>query len=199
MNEQQIRKIVDDEIQKKLFQLPKLPPHKHNGTDNIKIPADGVIPSTGAIGLIKFARAATYTLYFTSQNPTRIDVNGFALNAGVTSYGMIVGNAILKPAYYFQPNNTSSVRTGGLLYPIVGPIATPDTPRIAQCCSSLLIDQSTLNNTFPTSNQFRAIFVDTVGGVTASGYFNNLTNNSIDLVIEVLASGWTINLNILIT
>ena len=50
MNEQQVRKIVDDEIKKKLFQLPKVPPHKHDGTDNINIPSTSVIPPVRAIG-----------------------------------------------------------------------------------------------------------------------------------------------------
>lgn len=79
MNEQAIRKIVDDEIKKKLFQLPKIPPHKHDGTDNIRIFEDNVIPTIATMGKIKFAQQTIYTLYYSSAKPNLISFNGFAL------------------------------------------------------------------------------------------------------------------------
>lgn len=193
------------------FRLPKIPPHGHTGADNIKIPAQSIVSSTAALGKLLITKQTTYTLYFASQYPTRIDVNGYVENGGVTIYGLIIGTCLLRSAYYFQPVNAATgkstpignneVRAGGLLYPVRGIVnaAYPDSPLFAQNCSSLTIDQSSLANTFPSSDAYRAVHANSIGGDLISGYFQNLTNNSIDLIIEVLASGYTASLNITIT
>ena len=44
MNEQQIRQIAQDEMQKNYRSgQPRVAPHQHNGVDNLKIPASSVI------------------------------------------------------------------------------------------------------------------------------------------------------------
>lgn len=201
MNEQQVRKIINEELQKKLFGFPKIPPHKHDDKDNIKIPASSIIYSSSAMGKITFAHTKTYTLYFSTPNPTRIDVNGFVQNAGVTIYGLIVGNVALNRCFYFQPTSSSSVTTGGTQYPVVAKalLSSPDSPNLAQCCSSLTIDQSSLANTFPFLDQFRAVHAKSVSGDLISAYFNNLTSKSVDFVVETLATGYQAKLNITIT
>jgi hypothetical protein len=90
MNEQAIRKIVDDEIKKKLFQLPKIPPHKHDGTDNINIPATSVTPPIRAMATrVRFNENQNYTFYFPSISPQMVLFEGYALqNTSVTKFTM---------------------------------------------------------------------------------------------------------------
>lgn len=195
MDEQKIRKIIQDELQKNYRSgAPLVPPHQHNGVDNLKISQTNVLNNVGVMGKINFASNSTYTLYFSTQNPSRLDLNGFVFDTGINdSSVMIVGTAILSKAYYFQPLTTRSAKQGGIQYPIRG--------ILAQCSSNLYV-QDTVNpsNTFPHTEQFYIINAFTSSGSQiATGQLQNLTETSIDIVITNLASGWNISANFIIT
>lgn len=190
MNEQQIRSIVNEEIRKNLFRYPKIPPHRHDGVDNIRIEASDLLPVTGAMGKITFARSTTYTLYFPTSGASQISFNGFATKSGGQIYAMVVGTANLKPTYYFQPSTISTVKTGGTIYPITGK-GVLNQP--AQSCTSLYIDTTGTNPVLSDSvSQFYLIYVFDGSSNVVVAYLNNLTASSVDLVVSTLASGWSI-------
>ena len=121
MNEQQVRKIVDEEIRKKLFQLPKIPPHRHNGVDNIKIPEPSIIIPTPVLGSVDMSHQTTYTLNLTNKGlaPTRVTFYGGALNVSAGVHAFIVGTAIFGANVRFQPSTTTSVIAGSIVENII--------------------------------------------------------------------------------
>lgn len=201
LTEQQIRKIVQDEINKNYSSgKPKVPPHKHDSVDNLRIYESDIVASVGVLGLIKFKKNQTYTLYFNTLNPTRIDFNGFAFDTGATnSNALLVGTALLSFSYQFQPRSTSSVQQGGIKYPvnsIVGGLVKP----VNQCSSNLYIDSTTLSNVFPhADDNYIANAFSSAGNHIVTMQLGNLTKNSIDVIVTNLKSGWNVSANFIIS
>lgn len=195
MNEQEIRKIVQDEMQKNAYSgSPIVPKHNHDGVNSPQIRQSNIVNSSAIMGKINFTSNATYTLYFTATNPKRLDLNGFAFDTGATdSSVMVVGTAILGQAWYFQPSSTRSAKQGGTQYPIGN--------SLAQCSANLYVqDGVNPSNTFPHTDQFFLMNAFSASGVhIATMEARNLTNSSIDIVITNLASGWNISANFIIT
>ena len=166
---------------------PQVLVHSHDGVNSQRILESSIIPTTGAMGKILFIRNATYTLNFSSKNPSLILFNGFALNntvpASAAVYAYITGNAVLSSCYYFQPDTTSSVKIGGTKCPIDGVFA--------QCSSCLLIDSTILGNATPHVDQFNIIAASTGSGLVAKGTIQNLTLTSVQLQVT-LTAGWSI-------
>ncbi len=190
MNEKDTRKIIKEEMNKDYKSgRPKVPPHQHNGVDNLKIDEKNIVLSTGAMGKVTMARNATYTFYFPAVGVSQMTFNGFATKTGGTIYALVYGTAILKSAFYFQPLSSSSIKVGGTEYPITGNGFHKEP---AQSSTSLYIDQSGLASFNDTVNQFQFIDVfDSSLNSVATGVLNNLTAKSIDLQVT-LATGWRI-------
>lgn len=146
------------------------------------------------MGKINFTSNGTYTLYFSAQNPSRLDLNGFAFDTGATdSSALIIGIAILSNAFYFQPLTTRSAKEGGAQYPVQGVIA--------QCSSNLYVqDGVNQSNTFPHTEQFYIMNAfTTVGNRIVTGQLQNLTAKSIDIAITNLLANWNVSANFIIT
>jgi len=195
MNEQEVRKIVKEEMQRNYRSgSPLVPPHTHDGVNNTRIDRSNIINSGGIMGNINFTANDTYTLYFSNPNPSRLDFNGFAFDTGANdSSALVVGVAILAEAYYFQPLTDRSVKQGGIQYPINGVLA--------QCSSNLFVQDAVgTANTFPHVSQFYIMnAISSSGNYLATGQVQNLTNNSVDIVITNLLSGWNVSANFIIT
>lgn len=78
----EIEKIVERKSRTDLFRFPKIPPHKHDGIDNIAVHEKDIIPVVASSGSITMATSQTYVLYFNRAGVTKIDFNGIALNTG---------------------------------------------------------------------------------------------------------------------
>ena len=84
MTEDEIRAIARSEAQKLMQQnftsgTPFIPPHIHNGVDNIKVREKDLNLNLGTGGTVLFRRNATYTFYLLNQ-PRVIIFNGIAYN-----------------------------------------------------------------------------------------------------------------------
>ena len=196
MNEQDVIKIVQDEINRQRYQSgsPTILRHLHDGVDSPKISQTNIQNTVGVMGKLNFVSNDTYTLYFNSQNPSRIDINGFAFDTGsANSSVMIVGTALLSKAYYFQPALNHSVQEGGTAFPISG--------ILAQCSANLYVkDGGTVPTTFPHTEQFYIINAYSNTGIhIATGQLVNLTPTSVNIVITNLLPGWNISVNFIIT
>ncbi len=203
MDEQKIRQIVKDEMNRNYMSGdPKIPPHTHDGVTNFKIKRSDAVNPIGVMGKIDFISNDTYTLYFTSPNPSRLDLYGFAFdNVATDSSVMTIGIALLSKSYYFQPLTTRTVKQGGLAYPTRQATPTAAPGAIAQCSSNLYNqDNAAFSNTFPHNNQF---FI--MNALRASGdcvgtlEIRNLTATSVDVIVTNLISGWKISANFIIT
>jgi hypothetical protein len=116
------------------YGVAKVPLHTHNGLDAPFIPGNNVVPGLRASGSITMATdGATYELGAPFK-PSSVWFYGTAIHRTGGSIDIrctIVGNAQLGPTYYFQPQSSTSVKTGGPLQNVI------------QSSSALLIDSST--------------------------------------------------------
>lgn len=195
MNEQEIRKIVRNEMLINANSgTPIVARHTHDGVSSPQVEQKNVVNSVGIMGKINFTSNSTYTLYFSTQNPSRLDLNGFAFDTGASdSSVLMIGMALLSSAYYFQPLTNRSAIQGGTQYPILGVLA--------QCSSNLYVqDGVNPSNTWPRTDQFYIFNAYTSAGVPiATGQAQNLTSTSIDIVVTNLLAGWNVSANFIIT
>ena len=196
MDEKQMRQIAREEAQSVMRAnfnsgRPIVPPHTHDGVNNIKVKQSDIIPSTAAMGKIDFSENKVYTLNFTSLNPTRIDMNGFAFNQSNDSTAFITGMAIVTAAIEFQPATTSSVVQGGREFPINGVLA--------QCSSNLYVNEGS-EDPFPhTDANYIANAFYASGQHVVTAQIVNPTNTSVQIIITNLLAGWTLSANFIIT
>jgi hypothetical protein len=197
--EQQLRNLIKDEMNNNYRSgNPQVPPHQHNGNDNLKISQSNITPVVSATGKVFFIRNDIYTFNFTSRNPTMVLFNGFVQNAvdppsasSATIYGYVVGNAILHSAWYFQPDTTSTVKTGGTIYPINGVLAQSSSCILISSVNAL--SGTAPYNPVPHVDQFNLIAATGTSGsgTVALGQLQNLTATSVDLKVT-LTAGWSI-------
>lgn len=196
MNEQQVRAIIADEIQKNLFKLPKVPPTYHTGVDNVKIPSSSIVANTASYGFVYFNENQTYTLNFAAGNPSLILVNGLVYNTSNSDeYALIEGNAVITKTMAFQPNTTSSVVVGGPPYPITDSVGRGV---LAQCSTNLYIvggTGGTANGHVDDNFIVNAYQGPGLTNHVATAQFMNIQPSSVDLVVTNLLSGWELKLN----
>lgn len=79
-DELKIRSIVKDEILKNYQSgTPIIPPHKHNGTDNLRVSQSDIISNTKFLATIQFIPGGTQEIFTFNvlSNPTQMTFNGF--------------------------------------------------------------------------------------------------------------------------
>lgn len=188
MNEEQIRKLVRDEIQKKSlggrFGIEPISRHVHNGQDSPNIAARDVTLSSRALGNITMAQASTYyNLQLTTNfDPAMVLFYGGAIhNSNIRS--TVQGSALLNGALYFQPSTTTSVITGGLGGLIVQSSTsfTIDSTGATPVCHFVPSEEHIINVATPTAT-------DIVARATVTDY----STNGITVYVSTLAAGWSI-------
>lgn len=134
MDEQQIRKIVQDEMKKRTTGVPTIQRHVHDGNDSPKISQKDVIPLITGNGTVTMSQSATYLLKLGNVGitPRSVSFIGGALNttASPSLHAMIVGSASLGVNQQFQPESSVSV--------ILGPVVTS----IIQGSASIIVSNA---------------------------------------------------------
>lgn len=212
MDDQQIRRIVRDEIARSAssnrFNLNSIPNHTHNGIDSLQIKQENVIPSVSVSGSIEMAQATTYTLNLNSSfTPRNIMAYGAITGtySGAANRVITTGSAQLTPSFYFQTATDTSVVTGNIEYPF--PTTQPDgTSKTVPMQSSAYHSTNRGNVALTYAGISEDHIVDVVfpdpsaiadirARVTVVGY----SRNAVIVSVPYLASGWTIFLNFVIS
>ena len=190
MTEQEIRKIVQEEIEKEYRAGdPHVPTHHHDGTDNIRISQSDIIPLTTVNGTIDMASATTYSLYLSSINgsPSSVTFYGGAKHPSATKqHSMIIGNAQLGINQQFQPpvpaNNRAVTMTGS------------KTTTIIQGSAFMYINNTDLTKNVVGNSQGHIIYTfDDSGTDLIVADITAYSNSVITINVSTLASGWTIS------
>lgn len=191
MNEQEIRKLIRDEIQRNYRSgTPFVPPHQHNGNDNLRINQSNIVPNLKAVGGITLAtEGRVYTLNVIG-NPTSVLFYGTAVNnngSSPTQKAVINGNAQLTQGSLFQATNSSTVTASKSLQTII------------QCSNSMFINVASIAATAVRASESHIVFVqDTAGTELAVATVVGFSNTSVSIKVEVLGSGWQIIGNFLV-
>lgn len=181
LDEQKIRKIVKDEMDKNYNSgNPRIPPHTHDGNNALQINQKDVIASVAFLAFIT-ASSGTFTLKLGSK-PTMITFNGFAANnaggGAATKRAVINGVAQLGKSY--QLLGQSDVNVTNVLEPLV------------QTSSYMYIDQTDILNTrVGSSPLYLAYGASPLAAESVSLEITSFDNQSISGNV-VLSSGWQI-------
>lgn len=205
MNEQQIKRLVSQEIDKRLsasrFNVGPVQRHTHNGVDSPIINFSDVGKSGCVMGLVTFASAKTYILKLNNTfTPSRIDVHGNVVDSASspTIRALVHGIAILDPSFAFQPESTSSVVTGSVQYPLpTSEFPTGNVP--AQSSSYLSVQNGGTFHVLSGDVGHIANVEYPVGTIHARGTVVSFSKSAIYFTVSNLDSGWVMNLNFTIT
>lgn len=187
LTETDVRRIFQEEMLKSYFQLPKIPPHTHDGVNNSKIPAQNIVPTPQILGTIKFTENKTYTLYFNTAGYTQIIFNAIAFQPSGYNYGLINGNAALTAGFQWQPNTTSSVKVGGKQYPTSGQIGYNV---LSQSSTNLFVDLG--GNYGHADSNYVMNLLGNTGSHVVTGLLQNPTPSSVDFIVTNLLTGWEV-------
>lgn len=208
MNDSNIRQLIQQEIYKARqagsFNLQSVNRHAHNNISSNPINQSDVVPGQTARGLITFTQSTVYTLGITF-NPTSLFIYGNAVHrtAGTIDIrAFIIGDAKFAPSFYFQKSSTTAVTTGGKLLS-----GNPPPQQLADGSYANTIVQSSSyfaisGNGVPTTpvasaDQFHLVRVD-FSGLLASADVISFSKSAIEIA-TVLADGWEINANYIVT
>ena len=188
MNEQDIRRIVQDEMSRNYRSgNPLVPPHQHNRVDNLPISQVNVIPGIRTSGSITFAHIGDYTLNIgVNPNPTLILCYGIVINAKPPTQTRRVftfGSAQLGPSYSLQPQSADSVKTGGPLQSLI------------QSSSYISVDNT--GNVKALTDGFHLVDVED-STIHARLSLKSYNQNSITLTVDYLDADWEIIVNLVI-
>lgn len=102
---------INEQLKKDVYTNFKTPRHVHNGKDAPKIHQADIVAGRNALGSISMEESKRYTLGLTF-NPTQMLFFGVATGPGGERV-QIASCAKFGPGYYFQPESSDSVTTGG--------------------------------------------------------------------------------------
>lgn len=213
MDEQRIRRIVQDEIRKNSgksrFGLQTIPYHVHDGVDSQQIQQNNILPSSSITGSITFARETTYTIRLNASFTPR-NILAYGVVTGTYDPGtgalqtriLSVGSAQLTPTFYLidpTPDGTADnyVVTSNKQYPFNG--------KPAQSSSYINVTRgSTANNTFAGVSEdhlLSVVFPDPTSedDIRARVTVTDFSKTAITLEVPYLDDGWEITLNYVIT
>ena len=186
----QIQKIVDDEIKKKLFQYPKIPPHTHDGVDNVRINRNNLLQGNKFTGFVEVTpgNAPTNTLTITGvNNPTSVSFYGIGYYLPDFKC-MITGNAQLGIEYQLTGNGSSSNTNTNLINGVVQ----------ANCSTFFEKAAGVWTPTVDADNVNLAAIYNTGSTLIGNIQVVSFTNSSVTLQAP-LAANWTIQGSIIIT
>lgn len=196
MDEQRIRKIVQDELRRSQgagrFGINQIPFHTHDGTNSQQIKAENIIPSTSVTGSITFAQATTYRIGLNASfTPRNIQTYGIVTgtDGGVVRV-ITIGSAQLTPTFYLQPNDDTSVVTGNLQFPFNG--------KPAQSSCYLSVERGGTSDFYAQVSEDHIVSV-AYSGVKARATVMGYSRNEVFIDVPFLESGWEIILNFVIT
>ena len=95
MTEDQVKRIIKDELQKNQYKVPSVAYHLHNGIDSPKLPAESIISSQTLViwGTgVPTLNAAKGTLYINTQAATTI-TRLYINTDGATTWTYFTSNA----------------------------------------------------------------------------------------------------------
>lgn len=204
MDEQTIRRIVQDEVRRSQsggrFGLQMPQNHAHTGIDGSpQIKQESVIPSSSITGNITFSQATTYTLNLNASfTPRQIMAYGVVTGeySGNQTRIMSIGTAQLTPTFYFQPKTERSVVTGDLQYPFRG--------KPAQSSSYINVTRGGTSNFFAGVSENHLLSVgfpnpDSEADIRARVTVTDFSKNAITLEVPYLNAGWEIILNYVVS
>jgi hypothetical protein len=130
MNDQQITKIVREEIQRannsSRFRLQSIPEHTHNGTDSPRVADENLGRNPAIFGRVSFSTSGVDYIFELNlpYTPRQVVLNGTLVDSTTspTVRYNIWGTAYLGPAYYLQPVDNRTVTAKGLSYPAPTPL-----------------------------------------------------------------------------
>lgn len=190
LNEQEIRKIVRDEMNSQKYQSgsPIISPHVHDGVTSPRINQASITPAIRTSGSITFAHTGAYTIQTNGNpNPTLILCYGIVVDdAGSPTVRIhTFGTAQLGPSYYLQPNTQSTVKVGG-----------PKQPFIQ---SSTYLSVAASGPAFHAlTDEGHIVDVEYGGSTHARMTLLSFTPSTITLNVDNLDSGWNIIVNIVV-
>jgi hypothetical protein len=121
MDEQEVRRIVKQEMSKNYFSgSPDIPPHQHNGTDNLKINGTNLIPNNKYAGTIIFnaGDAVFNTLVVKGiSNPSSVYFYGLAIATigGISYETSTNGQAQLGRCFKLSASGKNNVVTTNII------------------------------------------------------------------------------------
>lgn len=189
MNEQQIRALVQQEIAKNnqmnRFNLTTTPNHAHTGQgqDGPRINQSDVVPGLRCEGSIVMAHQTVYKIGITF-NPSAIWVHGNVTGPSGARF-MVVGNAQLGPSYYLQPNNATSVITGG------------PQQKVIQSTTYFGLDSGGAAHTLVDETHIVDVFFSAT--IFARATVTSYDNRSVTITVDNLVAGWQMNLSWTVT
>lgn len=207
MNEQQIRNIVRQEIQRQSnasqYRLGNTQTHSHNGIDSVQVREDDLIPSASITGFISFAQETTYTIKlnasFTPQSITAYGIVTGTVGGNQTRV-LSFGTAQLTPTFYLQdPTDAATPDT----FVVTGTKQFPFNGKPAQSSSFISVTRGGTSNFFAgvSEDHILSVFQPTSAesDLKARATVTDFSKTGITIDIPELASGWEITLNFLIT
>jgi hypothetical protein len=185
LTEQQVRGIVKDEMMRNYRSgSPLVPPHTHNGTDNLKINEDNILPGTSFNGSIEFDSVATYTIPIVGT-PKCVKFYGAARGGYTGSFydyrAIIIGEANIGSCYQFQPGTSRSVTLNNVKNPWI------------QGCSTLVYDTGLATSENNVSQEHLVLVsypTNALADIKIAAGLVKVSNTEIQIQVAILATGW---------
>ncbi len=204
MNESDIRRIVQEEIQRTAgasrFGLKEIPRHTHDGVDSLAINQSNITPSVSVAGAVTYSNTGIYTINLNSSfTPSLILAHG-NVTSGTERY-FTFGIASLIPSFFLQPETSTTVKTGTVQFPSVYDLTiTPQTPVPLQSSTYFgAISAGGAMHTLASDGHIVRLAYGSPLVVYASANITEFTKSRILINVDTLVSGWTINLNCFIS
>jgi hypothetical protein len=203
MNEQQIRQIVQQELQRSnnasRFTVNSIPQHTHDGINSPKVNFNSINTNTPILGRIVFSSIGDYTIECNlPQTPSLLTLNGNLFNdidAPTVRYS-VWGQAIFNQAYYLQPKNDRTVIVGGISYPTLTNLNDGSEATIPAQSSTFFGFVNGANAATAGDSQFH--IVNVFGSATMRMTVVSFSKTTIVLRVTSLSSGYDLAANILI-
>jgi hypothetical protein len=205
MTEQQIRQIVQQELQRSnnaaRFGLSNLPNHIHNGVDSPQIPEPNINRNPAVLGRVSFATSGVDYIFELNlpYTPRQVVLNGTFVNdtSSPTVRYNIWGIAYLGPAYYLQPVDNRTATVGGIPYPAPTNLQDGSEATIPAQSSTFFGFVNGANAATAGDSQFH--IVNVFGSAIMRVTVTEFSKDKIVFRVTSLSSGYTLLGNYIIT
>lgn len=203
MNEQQVRKIIQQELYKannasRFNGVTAVVDHIHNGVDSPKIKAENVIPSVSVSGSITFSQQTRYTINLNSSfTPSFILAYGIVTDGTVRA--QTIGSASLTPSFYLQPNTDTSVITGNIQYPFPTTLRDGTTAEVPVQSSSYIATGTGSPSSRALVSEGHIVSIEYGGTIYARATVIEYSKTKIVIDVPYLSAGWNIIVNYVIS